>query len=214
VALLRPPRTGALALWVASLCLLGMSPNFLRAAEPYSEDALKAAYLYRFAGYIEWPTPVSSSSIFTIAVLGDEGVAAQLERLLPGHLIKGRPAQVRVIRRLRDLENVQVLYVGRGYLGNVRMALESIGARPILTVTDDDRGLDEGSVINFVESEQRVRFEVSLTAAARSHLMISSELLAVAARVQGGRLRSEASCPPTAVAAWSDPRCTRRVARR
>jgi len=211
---LRSVRTAHLALLLGLAGVLASGLRPLEAAGPYSDDALKAAYLYRFAGYVEWPPEVQTSSVFTIAVLGDEDVAAQLQRLLPGHLIKGHPAQVRLVHSLRDLEGVQVLYVGAAYSGSHRVAIASIETRPILIVTDEEDGLEEGSVINFVESEQRVRFEVSLVAAERLHLTISSQLLSVAARVQGGRLHTEASCISGAGAGWSDSRCTHRVAHR
>lgn len=214
MAAARRVRVGRRALMLAIPWLLAAHLGSLRAAEPYSEDAIKAAYLYRFAAYVEWPPEASSSSTFTIAVLGSEAVAAQLERLLPGHLIKGRPAQVRVVHGVRALGDVQVLYIGPGYPGNVRSAIASIETQPILIVTDDERGLEEGGTINFVETEQRVRFEVSLVASARAHLTISSELLSVAARIQGGRLRSEASCPSVNFAGWSDLHCPIKVAGR
>jgi hypothetical protein len=207
-------RVGRRALMLAIACLLAANLGSLRAAEPYSEDAVKAAYLYRFAGYVEWPPEAQSSSTFTIAVLGSGAVAAQLERLLPGHLIKGLPSQVRLIRGMHALGDAQMLYIGPGYPGNVRATIASIETRPILIVTDDERGLDQGGTINFLETDQRVRFEVSLLASARSHLTISSELLSVAARVQGGRLHSEASCPSVNFAGWSDLHCPVKVAAR
>ena len=210
---LRKARIGRRALLFAMPWLLAAHLATLRAAELYSEDAIKAAYLYRFAGYVEWPPQAQSTSTFTIAVLGGEAVAAQLERLLPGRLINGHPAQVRVIHSVRELEDAQMLYIGPGYPGNVRAVLAAIETRPILTVTDDERGLDDGGIINFVEAEQRVRFEVSLVASARSHLTISSQLLSVAARVQGGRLHTQASCPSADFTGWSDLHCPLRMAR-
>jgi hypothetical protein len=199
---------------LAASCLLATNLSAVRAAELYSEDAIKAAYLFRFAGYVEWPEEAQPSSVFTIAVLGSEAVASQLERLLPGRLINGQMARVRVIRSVRELQGAQVLYIGPGYPGNVRAAIASVEARPVLTVTDDERGLDEGGIINFVESDQRVRFEVSLVASARSHLTISSELLSVAARVEGGRLHSETSCPSADFSDRSYLHCPRRMAHR
>lgn len=160
-------------------------PGALRAAT-YSEDAVKAAFLYRFAAYVEWPLgSTTGGETFKIAVVGADGVAAQLERLLPGLNIKNHPAQLMRITRPQDLDGVQILYIGPVLAGR-RPLLTAAAARPILVVTDEEGGLASGATINFVEVGNNVRFEVSLPAAERSRLKINAELLAVAARVDRG----------------------------
>jgi hypothetical protein len=160
------------------------------AAPGYSEDSVKAAYLYRFTQYIEWPTSTASTEPFTIAVLNAPGVAEELERLLPDHPIKNTVAQVRVITRISELGHAQMLYLGAAPSDRLRSLIESIAFGPVLLVTDSEEGLELGSVLNFVTVENRIRFEVSLTAADKSRFRISSELLAVAARVRGGSRQS------------------------
>jgi YfiR/HmsC-like len=157
------------------------------AAESYSEDAVKAAYLYRFAGYIDWPADALADTPFTIAVVGAPGVAGELQRLLPAHPINKGIAQVRQISRVQDVGSAQILYVARGHADFLR-SLKSGGARrSILLVTDEEGGLDSGSVLNFLTIDRRVRFEISVTAAERSQLKISSDLLSVAVRIHGDR---------------------------
>jgi len=165
------------------------------AAPGYSEDSVKAAYLYRFTQYIEWPGSSASTEPFTIAVLNAPGVAEELERLLPDHPIKNAVAQVRVITRISELGHAQMLYLGAAPPGRLRNLIESIAFGPVLLVTDSEEGLELGSVLNFVTVESRVRFEVSLTAADKSRFRISSELLAVAARVRGGSRQSDGTHP-------------------
>jgi hypothetical protein len=160
-------------------------------AAGHSEDSVKAAYLYRFTQYIEWPTAPASTEPFTIAVLNAPGVAEQLGRLLPDHPIKNSVAQVRVITRVSELGHAQMLYLGATPPGRLRSLIESIAFGPVLLVTDSEEGLELGSELNFVIVENRVRFEVSLAAADKSRFRISSELLAVAARVRGGSRQSD-----------------------
>ncbi len=167
------------------------------AAAPVPEDSVKAAFLYRFTDYVEWPAPALQSSQFTIAVLGDPGVAADLERILAGHPIKGRPAQVRLIRHAKEAADAQIVFVGPGDADTHRRLIAGMSGQPVLIVTDESHGLEEGSTVNFMLIDHKLRFEISLTAAARSGLKISSELLSVAARVEG-RLRSNAGCVPLA----------------
>jgi hypothetical protein len=165
----------------AFLTLLAATP--VLSAPPYSEDSVKAAYLYRFTQYIEWPDAATSGS-FTIAVLEAPDVAAELRRILPNHRIKNSSAQVREISRMQDLGSAQMLYIGAAQIDRVRNVIAQLTARPVLVVTDAERGLAAGSVVNFVMLEHRVRFEVSLAAADRSRLRISAELLGVATRVE------------------------------
>jgi hypothetical protein len=77
--------------------------------------------------------------------------------------------------------------VGPGH--DSELSLTGITSRPVLVVTENDRGLDQGGEINFLLVDRRLRFEVSLLAADRAGLKISSELLSVAVRVRGSRLR-------------------------
>jgi hypothetical protein len=174
---------------VAALLLYGaiaISPK-LTAQETYSEDAVKAAFLYRFTDYVDWPADALQSPVFTIAVLNDPAVEAQLERLQPAHPIHGRSVQIQSLTSVRDLRNAQMLYVGGHDSAELRRVVMAVGSRPVLVVTDYDSALNSGSVVNFVLMDRRLRFEVSLDAADQLGLRIGSELLSVAVRVQGRR---------------------------
>ena len=155
----------------------------LARAETFSVEAVKAAFLYRFASYVEWP-PDSPASPFVIAVAGDEAVAKQLEALVPRMVVNHQPVKLRRVARVADLAGVHILYVGPEALARTRTLRAAALERPILIVTDDDHGLDAGAVINFVEAQRNVRFEISVIAADRSRLKIDSALLSVAARVE------------------------------
>jgi hypothetical protein len=159
----------------------------------YSEEAVKAAFLHRFAAYVQWPE-ASNASAFVIAVDGSEEVAVQLEQLLPGLTIQNRKAQVRRVQTVADLDGVSILYLAPGRRPQTRPLMQAAAMRPILLVTDTDEGLSDGAIINFVHVERTIRFEVSLTAAERSGLKINSGLLSVAARVEG-RPQAGIGCP-------------------
>jgi hypothetical protein len=181
---------GFLGAGVTFLCMLGSvcaAASQAPAADGYSEDAVKAAYLYRFVGYVGWPSEVPGGKPFTIAVVDAPGVARELRRLLPGHPVNGRIAQVREIERVQEAGTAQVLYIGAGHAEFLNALNPQIVSKSILFVTDQAGGLQSGSVLNFLNIDHRVRFEISMTAAQRVHLKISSELLSIAVRVQGGR---------------------------
>jgi YfiR/HmsC-like len=175
--------------FAASLLCWAVSPP-VRAQSAHSEDSVKAAYIYRFTGYVDWPEDAGAGHPFVIDVYEDPGLAAALKRLLPGHPINNQPAEVREVSRIQDLGNAQILYIGPGHADFLR-AVAAHQSRSMLIVSDDQQGLDLGSVFNFVTVDNRVRFEVSLTAADRAGVKISSELLSVAVRVHGGRRQSD-----------------------
>ena len=164
----------------------------------YSDDEVKAAFLYRFTGFVDWPDRSLETEQFTIAVLGSRPVARELSRLLARYPVKTLPARVRVVVDPAQARDAHVLFVGAGYGGDLRQVVSTLGAQPVLLVTDRPGALDEGSAVNFLVVDRRVRFEVALGAAHRAGLKVSSQLLAVAARVRGAQVPlPPGTCPPT-----------------
>jgi hypothetical protein len=155
----------------------------VRAAE-FTADSVKAAFLYRFASYVEWPDDAPAIGPFVIAVTGADDVASRLERLLVHKTVSGRPVEVRAVSRAQELDGVHILYVGDLAFARTRSLREAALTKPILIVTDNEHGLDGGGVINFTAVDRNVRFEISLVAADRARLKINSALLSVAVRVE------------------------------
>jgi hypothetical protein len=197
---------------VAVACTMGTAAWPAAAAESYSEDAVKAAFLYRFTGYVDWPAQALADPQFTIAVLSADGVATELGRLLQNRLIQNRPAQIRPIKSIKELDGAQMLYIGASHREDLRHLIAATAGRPVLIVTNEEGGLDGGSTVNFLLVDQRVRFEISLDAAESSGLKVASELLAVAIRVRGKRL-TEAGCDE-AGSSTDVVACIREAARR
>lgn len=185
---------GRLATLLGALGLACLLCSPARSDMRFPAQAVKAAYLYRITGYVTWPRDLPSDAPFTIDVLGGPEVADDLKQLLPGHPIDGHPARVVVIRRISQIHDAQMLYIGPQFTGDVHAAIVYSADRPVLVVTDEKNGLADGSTINFVEQGDHVRFEVSLTAATRAGLSISSQLLSVALRVEGAHLGTGTNC--------------------
>lgn len=192
-----------------ALLVFAIQPRPASAAAAYPEEAVKAIFLYRFAGYVTWPASMSNAAQFTIAVLGAQNVAQQLKEFLPQHPIQGKPARVATIQGLSQLGDSQIVYIGPGFTGNLSVLIETLKDRPVLIVTDQPGALEEGSTVNFLLEEQHVRFEISTAAAKRSGLLIGSGLLAVAERVKTGDLRGKSICRPFGEL---EPPCSRQLA--
>ena len=149
-------------------------------------DELKAAYLYRFVGYIDWPEAAFASpeAPLAFAVAGADAVHAELVRVLAGRNLMGRPLVARRVAPGDALEGVHVLYVGDAGLMRGPW-LQRQRDRPILIVAYGPQGLDAGAAIAFAPVQDRLRFEASLRAFERAGLKVSSRLLALAQRVVG-----------------------------
>jgi hypothetical protein len=150
-----------------------------------SEVRIKAAFLYKFGDFVEWPPNAleRSGASFTIGVLGADDIAAELERVVAERTIKGRPVSVRRIRRGDSLANLHVLFVGRSESLRLGEIMGATDGQPVLTVTETENALASGSMINFIAVDDKVRFDVALAPAGRGQLKISARLLAVARKV-------------------------------
>jgi hypothetical protein len=152
------------------------------------EYAVKAAYLYKFAGYVDWPATSfpNATTPLTIGVVGADRLVAELARQLAGLSIDSHPVSVAPLKPGDAVNGVQILFIGRDENPAMKRLLAGVQARPVLTVTEVAGALGDGSVINFVTTDNRVRFEISLVAAQRNGLKVSSRLLSVAQQVQTG----------------------------
>lgn len=179
---------GVLSRALAGLLLLagGLLPGAAAAQQQATEASIKAAFLYKFAGYIEWPANAFTApdAPLVIGITGSDEVAAELERLLPGRSINSRPVLVRRFREGEPPKGAHIVFIGRGE-PNARAVVRAAQQSGALAVTETERGLETGSSINFVLVEDHVGFEVSLDAAERGGHRISSRMLAVARRVVG-----------------------------
>jgi hypothetical protein len=150
-------RRWSTALVLGALCAAVLAGPQLGAANLHDEDEVEAAFLYRFAGYVEWPPEALAGQDFTIAVMGSDNIVQELERILPQHSLKNHPAQVRRIRRLEELRDAQILFVGPEYNDELKFIVSRVANHPILVVSASEHGLDDGSCVNFLLREFPVR---------------------------------------------------------
>ena len=149
--------------------------------KPQPEHGIKAAFLYKFLGYVEWRGVFEQpTSPIVIGVLGADDIGAELRTLARGRQVGGHPILVRRVGKGDALAGVHMLFVGRAESSRVPELAPVAHRRGVLLVTDYEGALDDGSAINLVVIANRVRFEVSLDATERSGLKLSSRLLAVA----------------------------------
>lgn len=183
-----PPRhRRRLVFALTGATLLASAPGVpAQALGSVRESAVKAAFLYKFGSFVEWPAGSfrSPAAHFVIGVHGDDAVASELEQITAGRAVDGHPVRVLRVRDRDDLQPLHILFAG-GARANRARELLAAAQGAVLTVADGPVGGDPGPVLYFTEEEGRVRFVASLAAAAARGLKLSSKLLAVAQQVEG-----------------------------
>lgn len=174
----------AFVLALLTLCAL---PARAGLQDDTREGAEKAAYLYKFAPFVDWPDPAAEfpSGEFRICVVGGRPPGGALDRAVKGHTVSGRPIAVHRFAGVDSKTACSVMFVTDPDAKSVAQALAATHGSPVLTVTDGAAGPDNAGIINFVVKDGRVQFEINARAAAVNRLTISSKLLNLATRVTG-----------------------------
>jgi hypothetical protein len=163
------------------------SDAFAQSEPQAPEPRVKAAFLFKFGSYVEWPsgTFASATAPFTIGVMDADALADELATVVAGRSMDGRPVVVRKLRDGDPIAGLNILFIGKAVNGKLAGILSPMKGRPTLAVTESEGALELGSMINFVIVDGKVRFDISLDPAAAGSLKISSRLLAVARKVMG-----------------------------
>lgn len=176
-------RRAALLTWIA-FAFAGFA--FAADGEPTLERQVKAAFLYQFIPYVEWPPRLhrDGESPIVIAVAGPDATANELEQTIGKRTALGRPV---VVRRWRDGDTAgvpHIVYVTRAEAARLPAIAKSAQASGTLVVSEHEGALDQGGMINFRIVDGRVRFDVALAPVERAGLRISARLLTVAQSVR------------------------------
>lgn len=169
------------------------------AQQPKLEYQVKVVYLYNFAKFVEWPPTanptanqtanlttnptVNKDDLFQICVLGRDPFGPYLDSILTGETIQNRRPAARRIANSREAANCRILFISNSETTRIKQILNSVDKSGVLTVSDARGFTADGGMIQFVLTDNKVRFEVNLTAAERNGLTLSSQLLKVATQV-------------------------------
>jgi hypothetical protein len=154
--------------------VIGAVGSSLAAQTVSREYRAKAAYLFNFVKYVEWPD--SSKGRILICVAGQNPFGTLLESMVRNERVRGLPLATEVILEARS--DCDVLFTPR--TANIRAYLLGAAGLPTLTVGETPRFVEQGGMIGFYPDGVNVRFEINPAAATRVHLKISSQLLQLA----------------------------------
>jgi hypothetical protein len=177
------PRLASVALTLV-LALFGQRPH-ADAAE--LEYAVKAAYLYWFTPFVQWPASAfqSPSSPFYVCVLGSDPFGQSLDQAISGRQVGDHPLRARRIQALDGAGECQILYLGTARPQTALAALDKVRGTPVLTVEEQSLGVS-GCVVQFIIKDGHVRFTIDAAAANANRVVVSAKLLNLAAAVQAG----------------------------
>lgn len=170
--------------WLYLVAILSLATAAEGAA--LGEYEVKAAFLYNFGKFVEWPkqSAQAKESSFVIGVLGANPFDGVLDRLSAGGVVQGKPVTVKRFKTLRDLDRCHVLYISRSESGSLPEIVKTLNTAPVLTVGDFEGFLRNGGAVSMFLEERKVRFAVNLKATSRAGLEVSSKLLRLASSVE------------------------------
>jgi len=144
-----------------------------------SEYRVKAAFLYNFAKFVEWPVGAPSGPI-KIGILGKDPFGSTLDNTVKGKTANGRTLVIKRLKRTQDARSCHIVFVSESEKARITEILATIKGAPVLMVGDVERFAHRGGTVNFYLEQNKVRFEINVEAADKAGLKISSKLLSLA----------------------------------
>ena len=181
-------------LTIAAL-LLGLWPGVAPAATARSAHAqeydLKAAFLFNFAQFVEWPADAfaTPASPITIGILGEDPFGTSLEEIVANEVVDDRKLVVRRFRSVDEIDACHILFVTAAESKRMDHIASRLGNRSILTVGDADDFTSRDGVVGFKTAKSRLRIRINMDAARAAKLSISSKLLRQAEIVRPGKVK-------------------------
>jgi hypothetical protein len=174
----------ALAVAVSAVLL----PIGVKGSQTASPVEVKAAYLYNFAKFVEWPPDATSgAATINVGVWGSEALGDALRGVVRDKTVNGRGFTVKRPAGVDDLDGLHILFISDAEKTRVADILKRVDGLSVLTVSDNERFCDMGGTITLFVENSHIRFDIRLDAALRSRLKVSSRLLNLARKVHGAK---------------------------
>ena len=155
-----------------------------------TEYQVKAAYLFNFLKFVEYPGDsfVDPLAPIVIGIVGDDPFGSALPQVVTGKTVQGRDLVLRSYRAGEDLRGAHILFISVSEKKRLPVILASLHGSSVLTVSDMEGFLDAGGMVQFLNENGRVRFAINVDATSRARLKLSSKLLSLA-KVVGGDVK-------------------------
>jgi hypothetical protein len=140
-----------------------------------SSSKVYSGFIYHFTKYTQWPSSLQSGD-FVIGVIGSSDMKKELEMLASQKKVGSRKIVVKEFSSGASISQCHILFLGKSKHSELGSLLSGAKSNSTLVVTEKDGAANEGSIVNFIESDGRVRFELNKTNAAAHNLKISTDL--------------------------------------
>ena len=183
--LCEPARRAGAATKIVCLAIACLLAAFNLSARSPAEYEVKAAFLFNFAKFVEWPQKVfvNNTEPIVIGIVGEDPFGDAFAAIVKEQTAQGRKIEIRNYKVDEDCGGCHLLFVPRSVGSQTRDILQRIRGRPILTVGESEDFLRHGGNINFALVDKTVRFDINAKAAEQVGLKASSKLLAIARSV-------------------------------
>jgi uncharacterized protein DUF4154 len=166
---------------VVLAAVLALAFSSMAASQAVTVAALKAAFLYNFAKFTEWPADaLAPAQRLSLCVVGDNLVADAVEQVIKGRVVDGHVLTVQILKPDGPLRSCHLLYIGGLDAKGARLLVGTLRDAPVLTVSDGERFAESGGVAQLILENDRMRFAINVAAAQRGRLQLSSKLLNLA----------------------------------
>jgi YfiR/HmsC-like len=155
-------------------------------AQALDEYQVKAALLFNFIKFVEWPADAFSDdgAPIVVGVVGNDPFGRALDQAVNGKSIRGRQVITRRLRWDQDLRACHLLFISPSERKRLPQILAGLRGASVLTLSDINQSNQPGGIINFILEADKVRFEINASMAEQARLKISSKLLALAKTVR------------------------------
>lgn len=175
---------------LALLVILSWAGRSLLAQTPISKEyQVKAVFLFNFAQFVTWPPTAFTQpdEPFRIGVLGDDPFDDFLDETVRGEKVNGHPLVVERFASVAEVKNCRILFISRSESGRMENILAGLRDKNVLTVGDTEGFVKNGGIVRFATEDNKIHLKISLEAAKRANLTISSQVLRLAEIVGPGK---------------------------
>ena len=167
---------------LAALLSLAAAAPIRGQANPSIEYQVKAAFVFNFAKFVEWPldTFKSENAPIVFCVFRHDPFGSALDEIIRGKAINNRAVLARRITELSDLRACQLVFVSSVEYEHLSEVLKSLKGTSALVVGESEGFAERGGGIQFFPEDKKLRFAVNVDAIQRARLTVSSKLLALA----------------------------------
>jgi len=172
--------------WFALLALLGLGGQAAPGeAEVSKEYQIKAAFLYNFTKFIEWPRErfADAAAPIIIGVFNGGAFEVELGKIVQGRQVNGRSIVVRSVATTADATSAHLIFVPAGEEQRFAETTAVLRETAVVTVGESDRFATLGGMIVFARTEDKVRFAINLEASEQARVRFSAQLLKLASAV-------------------------------